>query len=175
MAEAVGHAIRTGEHLAVQAGTGTGKSLAELVPGVTDQAWRQVSVTARECLGLAKCPMGTDCFAEKARAEAGRVDIIVTNHALLAIDALQGYQVLPEHDLVIVDEAHDLVDRVTSVATAELGAAAIVAAARRCGRLIDQEVADRLVEAADGFTLVLGDLPAGRIDALPAALGATLA
>jgi ATP-dependent DNA helicase DinG len=147
----------------------------ELVPGVTEQAWRQVSVSARECLGLAKCPMGTDCFAEKARAEAGRVDIIVTNHALLAIDALQGYQVLPEHDLVIVDEAHDLVDRVTSVATAELGASAIVAAARRCGRLIDQEVADRLVEAADGFTLVLGDLPPGRIDELPAALGATLA
>src|SRR5439155_23372369 len=89
--------------------------------------------------------------------------------------ALQGYQVLPEHDLVIVDEAHDLVDRVTSVATAELGAAAIAAAARRCGRLIDQEVADRLVESADGFTLIVGDLPAGRMDALPSALGTTLA
>jgi ATP-dependent DNA helicase DinG len=147
----------------------------ELVPGVTEQAWRQVSVSARECLGLAKCPMGTDCFAEKARAEAGRVDIVVTNHALLAIDALQGYQVLPEHDLVIVDEAHDLVDRVTSVATAELGAAAIVAAARRCGRLIDQEIADRLAEAGDGFSLILGDVAPGRIDTLPDALGGALA
>jgi ATP-dependent DNA helicase DinG len=147
----------------------------ELVPGVTEQAWRQVSVSARECLGQAKCPMGTDCFAEKARAEAGRADLIVTNHALLAIDALQGYQVLPEHDLVIVDEAHDLVDRVTSAATSELGASAIAGAARRCGRLIDQEVADRLVEAADGFTLVLGDLPSGRIDALPSAMSNSLA
>jgi ATP-dependent DNA helicase DinG len=147
----------------------------ELVPGVTDQAWRQVSVSARECLGVARCPSGTDCFAEHARAEAGRVDIVVTNHALLAIDALQGYQVLPEHDLVIIDEAHDLVDRVTSVATAELAAAMITAAARRCGRLVDQDIADRLLEAADGFTLLLGDLETGRMDVLPTPLAGCLA
>jgi ATP-dependent DNA helicase DinG len=146
----------------------------ELVPGVTDQAWRQVSVSARECLGVSRCPIGMDCFAEKARGEAGRVDIVVTNHALLAIDALQGYQVLPEHDLVIVDEAHDLVDRVTSVATVELTAAAVTAAARRCGRLVDQEVADRLLEAGDGLSLLLGDLEAGRMDVLPTPLQATL-
>ena len=34
MAEAVDHAFETGEHLAVQAGTGTGKSLAYLVPAI---------------------------------------------------------------------------------------------------------------------------------------------
>jgi ATP-dependent DNA helicase DinG len=147
----------------------------ELVPGVSEQAWRQVSVSSRECLGVARCPVGMDCFAERARAEAGRADIIVTNHALLAIDALQGYQVLPDHDLVIVDEAHDLVDRVTSVATAELTAGAVTAAARRCGRLIDQEIADRLVEAGDGLATILEDLPAGRMDALPTGLGGTLA
>jgi ATP-dependent DNA helicase DinG len=147
----------------------------ELVPGVTDQAWRQVSVSARECLTVARCPSGTDCFAEHARAEAGRVDIVVTNHALLAIDALQGYQVLPEHDLVIIDEAHDLVDRVTSVATSELATAMITAAARRCGRLVDQDIADRLLEAADGFTLLLGDLEPGRMDVLPAPLAGCLA
>ena len=74
-----------------------------------------MSVTARECLGRRRCPVGDDCFAEKARAEAGRADIVVTNHALLAIDALEGHQVLPEHDVVVVDEAHELVDRVTGV------------------------------------------------------------
>ncbi|WP_158888291.1 ATP-dependent DNA helicase [Amycolatopsis anabasis] len=282
MAEAVGRAIRTGEHLAVQAGTGTGKSLAylvpairhavekeatvvvstatialqrqlvdrdlprlakalkkplgreptfailkgrrnylclhrldtgapdepedaalfdpfavsrigsevkrlyewssdtetgdrdELVPGVSEQAWRQVSVTAKECLGVARCPIGTDCFAERARAEAGRADVVVTNHALLAIDALQGYQVLPEHDLVIIDEAHDLVDRVTSVATAELTSSMISVAVRRCGKLIDADIADRLLESGDGLALVLDDLPAGRMDALPQALSGAL-
>lgn len=139
----------------------------ELVPGVTDQAWRQVSVTAKECLGASRCPIGTDCFAEKARAEAGRADVIVTNHALLAIDALQGYQVLPDHDVVIIDEAHDLVDRVTSVATGELTSAMCASAARRCGKLIDADVADRLLEAGDGLALIVDDLPAGRMDELP--------
>ncbi|MFJ9780484.1 ATP-dependent DNA helicase [Amycolatopsis sp. NPDC101161] len=139
----------------------------ELVPGVTDQAWRQVSVTAKECLGASRCPIGTDCFAEKARAEAGRADIIVTNHALLAIDALQGYQVLPDHDVVIIDEAHDLVDRVTSVATGELTSAMCASAARRCGKLIDADVADGLLEAGDGLALIVDDLPAGRMDELP--------
>ena len=90
----------------------------ELVPGVPDSAWRQVSVTARECLGANRCPAGEDCFAEKARGEAGRADIVVTNHALLAIDAMGEAQVLPEHDAVVVDEAHELVDRVTGAATA---------------------------------------------------------
>jgi len=146
----------------------------EVVPGVTEQAWRQVSVSARECLGAARCPIGTDCFAEKARAEAGRADLIVTNHALLAIDAMQGYQVLPEHDLVIVDEAHDLVDRVTSVATGELTPAMVVAAARRAGRVVDQEVADRLLEAGDGLALIMEDLPIGKLDLLPTPLEGTL-
>ncbi|OLF11497.1 ATP-dependent helicase [Actinophytocola xinjiangensis] len=147
----------------------------ELVPGVSEHAWRQVSVTARECLGAARCPIGTDCFAEKARAEAGRADIVVTNHALLAIDALQGFQVLPEHDLVIVDEAHDLVDRVTSVATGELTSAAVSAAARRSGRVVDQEIADRLLEAGDGFSAILEDVRDGRLDELPEPLAGALA
>lgn len=142
----------------------------ELVPGVSDQAWRQVSVTAKECLGASRCPIGTDCFAERSRAEAGKADVVVTNHALLAIDALQGYQVLPEHDLVIIDEAHDLVDRVTSVATGELTSGMVSAAARRCGKLVDDEVADQLLEASDGLALILDDLPSGRMDSLPQAL-----
>ncbi|EME64595.1 ATP-dependent DNA helicase [Amycolatopsis decaplanina] len=142
----------------------------ELVPGVSDQAWRQVSVTAKECLGASRCPIGTDCFAERSRAEAGKADVVITNHALLAIDALQGYQVLPEHDLVIIDEAHDLVDRVTSVATGELTSGMVSAAARRCGKLVDDEVADQLLEASDGLALILDDLPSGRMDSLPQAL-----
>ncbi|WP_308282492.1 ATP-dependent DNA helicase [Pseudonocardia nigra] len=139
----------------------------ELVPGVPDATWRQVSVTARECLGVAKCPVGEECFAERARAEAGKADIVVTNHALLAIDALEGRPVLPEHDVVVVDEAHELVDRVTGVATAELTSGTVGIAARRLGKLVDQAVADRLAEAGEGLALVLEDLPPGRWEALP--------
>jgi len=153
--------------------TGTGDR-DELVPGVPESAWRQVSVSARECLGASRCPVGDECFAEKARAEAGRADVVVTNHALLAIDALEGRPVLPEHDVVIVDEAHELVDRITGVATAELTSAAVVAAARRCGKLVDQAVADRLVEAGEGLALVLDDATPGRWDALPHAAAGVL-
>jgi ATP-dependent DNA helicase DinG len=146
----------------------------ELVPGVTDQAWRQVSVAAKECLGKDKCPFGTDCFAERARAEAGRADLVVTNHALLAIDALQGYQVLPEHDVVIIDEAHELVDRVTSVATSELTAGMVAAAVKRCGRQISEDIVDRLEEASEGLRQIYDDLPQGRLDDLPQPLDAVL-
>ncbi|OLR89464.1 ATP-dependent DNA helicase [Actinokineospora bangkokensis] len=146
----------------------------ELVPGVSEQAWRQVSVSARECLGVSRCPVGTDCFAERARAEAGRADVVVTNHALLAIDALGTAQVLPEHDVVVVDEAHDLVDRVTSAATGELSAAAVAVAARRTGRLVEEDLADRLAEAGDGLAMLLEDVAVGRLDALPEPLKVTL-
>src|SRR5690625_1509647 len=70
----------------------------DLVPGVPDLAWRQVSVTSRECLGASRCPQGEDCFAELAKQKASQVDIVVTNHALLAIDAAAETNILPEQD-----------------------------------------------------------------------------
>lgn len=147
----------------------------ELAPGVTDRAWRQVSVSSRECLGKSRCSFGEDCFAERARAEAAHADIVVTNHALLAIDAISGIQILPEHDVVVVDEAHELVDRVTGVATAELSTTAIGTAARRCVKLIDEQEVDRLEAAGEAWHAALDDLPPGRWDTLPGGIDRTLA
>ena len=154
----------------------------ELVPGVPEAAWRQVSVSAQECIGAQRCPFGSRCFAEKARDEAIRADIVVTNHALLAIDATSEIDVLPDHDVVIIDEAHDLVDRVTSATTGELSGPAVDMAARRAGRLTESAapegngiaVAERLREAAAALAIDLGDAPAGRLDELPDTLAATL-
>jgi ATP-dependent DNA helicase DinG len=146
----------------------------ELVPGVSDRAWRQVSVSARECLGLSRCPVGMDCFAEQARARAGRAEVVVTNHALLAIDAMGDHPVLPDHDVVIVDEAHDLVDRVTNAATEELTAPMIETAARRCGRLVTAQIADELAATGDGLALLLSDASAQRWDTLSAAVASGL-
>src|SRR5579875_406413 len=212
MANAVARAIETGEHLAVQAGTGTGKSLAYLVPAArhavsgggtvvvsTATIALQRQLVERDLPRLAEalapalgrapafailkgrrnylCLMrlrgGPQDDAGQALFDpgqasaigrqvqrlhewaattssgdrAGRADIVVTNHALLAIDAMEDFGVLPEHDVVIVDEAHDLVDRVTSVACGELSPAGSEAAARRCGRMIGEEAAARLREA----------------------------
>jgi ATP-dependent DNA helicase DinG len=146
----------------------------ELIPGVDDRAWRQVSVNARECIGAQKCPFGSRCFAEQARETAGEADVVVTNHALLAIDAMENYIVLPDHDVVVIDEAHDLVDRVTSVASGELSATAVEAAVRRCGRLVGDDLTGRLRDAGEGLGLALADTEAGRLDILSEQLEAAL-
>lgn len=138
----------------------------DLKPGVPDRSWSQVSVSARECLGVARCPFGTECFSERARAQAGRADVVVTNHALLAIDAVAESAVLPEHALLVVDEAHELVDRVTSVATAELTSASLGVAARRIARLVDPELVQRLEATTANFASLIHDGTPGRIDRL---------
>ncbi|RUP82921.1 MULTISPECIES: ATP-dependent DNA helicase [unclassified Kocuria] len=122
----------------------------DVQPGVSDAAWRQVSVTAKECLGR-KCPLVEECFAERARAQAGEADVVITNHALLAINAFEGLSVLPEHDVVIVDEAHELRDRVTGAVTASLSAAAVRAAGTgvRKHTAASGEALERAAEAFD--------------------------
>ncbi|MER7208475.1 ATP-dependent DNA helicase [Streptosporangium sp. NPDC000239] len=147
----------------------------ELVPGVNEQAWRQFSVSSRECLGATRCPSGAECFAELARARAGESDVVVTNHALLAIDAMEDFSLLPEHEVVVVDEAHELVDRVTSVVSGELSEAMVSVTVRRVGRLIEQAISDRLMEAGEQLKDLLAVAPAGRLDELPPVLGMTLA
>lgn len=147
----------------------------ELTPGVPDRSWSQVSVSARECIGVARCPFGTDCFAEKARSRAGSADVVVTNHALLAIDAISDAAVLPEHHLLVVDEAHELVDRVTSVATGELSATSLGIAHRRAARLVDQELAQRLEAATATLSSAIHDTEPGRIDVLDDELATYLA
>jgi ATP-dependent DNA helicase DinG len=138
----------------------------ELVPGVPDRSWSQVSVSARECIGVSRCPYSADCFSEKARAKAGSADVVVTNHALLAIDAIADASVLPEHKLLVVDEAHELADRVTGVATGELSATVLGAAQRRIGRLVADELADRLEAAGANLASAIYDAEPGRIDHL---------
>ncbi|HEY8474536.1 MAG TPA: ATP-dependent DNA helicase [Natronosporangium sp.] len=143
----------------------------ELDPGVDDTAWRQVSMPARECVGAAKCPYGAECFAEASRERARSADIVVTNHSLLAIDMLTGRLILPPHRLLVVDEAHELADRVSSAAQAELTADAVERAARRARRLVEPEVYEALVEAGDALAVGLSESRAGRIvGPLPAGL-----
>ncbi|MGB7448076.1 MAG: ATP-dependent DNA helicase [Ornithinimicrobium sp.] len=131
----------------------------ELVPGVSNRAWRQVSVSARECLGQ-KCPLAAECHVEVARATARDVDVVVTNHAFMAIDAFEGRHLLPEHDLLVIDEAHELTDRVTSTVTAEMSAASVTASARKAAR---HGAVDDLTDAADELGIQLEALPDGRL------------
>lgn len=139
----------------------------ELDPGVPDRAWRQVSVTAQECLGASRCPHGAECFAELAREKTADVDIIVTNHALLAIDALSDAQILPEHDVVIIDEAHELDGRITAVATAELSPTTLKNIAKRSAKLHNNKKEEALEGLAEDFSSQLLTVQDGRWTRMP--------
>jgi ATP-dependent DNA helicase DinG len=165
------HARAWAEEQAAIAGTGDRD---RLDPGVGDRAWAQVSVSARECLGATKCPYGSECFAERARARAADVDILVTNHALLAIDALEGVPVLPEHDAVVVDEGHELAARVTGVATQDLWPGVVERSAKRARPFVEDGDSAELSDTAEALRRALGDAEPGRLDSLPPALAAAV-
>ena len=147
----------------------------EVVPGVLERAWRQVSVSAEECLGAQRCPQAGECFSELAREQARAVDVIVANHSYVAIDAFGGRQLLPEHDILIVDEAHELADRVTSAITDELTVTAVEVAARRARRAGVADT-DALDAAAERFGAALEECPVGRLPhGLPEPLASSVA
>jgi ATP-dependent DNA helicase DinG len=73
-------------------------------------AWSAVSVGVDECPGAHRCPSGADCFTERARAKAAVADVVIVNLHLLGTDLRSGGAVLPEHEALVVDEAHGLED-----------------------------------------------------------------
>lgn len=119
---------------------------------VDARVWRAFSVTARECPGAQRCPVGDDCWAEKAREQANQADIVITNHALLALDLLQDLPVLPAHDSLIVDEAHELADRATAAVTDELTMAAVSRAKGRARTGAEPELLDRWDQAETAYS-----------------------
>ncbi len=135
----------------------------DLVPGVNDRVWNAVSVSARECLTAAKCPFGTECFAEAAREHAREADVIVTNHALLAIDTFDSdIQVLPDHDAVVIDEAHELVSRATGANSGELTPSIVDRTARRIRKHVDEKTQLVLEQASELFREVVESADARR-------------
>ncbi|HET9871257.1 MAG TPA: ATP-dependent DNA helicase [Propionibacteriaceae bacterium] len=134
-------------------------------PTHTERGWQQVSIPVRECLGVQRCPQGDSCFVERSREQARAADLVVTNHALLAINAMHGGTALPEHDAVIIDEAHELVSRVTGAASADLSPQMVERVARRALAFLEDELGLELLESADLLRSALEDSPLERIEA----------
>ncbi len=143
-------------------------------PTHTGPAWAQVSIPVRECLGAQRCPYGSECFVERSRDHARSAQLVVTNHALLAIDAMHGGTVLPEHDAVIVDEAHELVSRVTGAASHELSPQLIERVGRRCLPWLDDDLALEFLDAGEALRAALDDEPLARIEDAEGPLAETL-
>ena len=167
--EKLGAQVKRLREWAEETDTGDRDSLED---AVSDRAWRQVSVTGSQCIG-ASCPMVQDCFAERSREVAREVDVVVTNHALLAIDAFDNHGIIPDHDVVVFDEAHDLTARVTSAVTDVLSPGMLRGTVRELRGLgvaatalddAGEELRAALELAPDGR--VLGDLPERLADAV---------
>ena len=133
---------------------------------VTDRTWRQVSVSARECLGT-RCPDRVDCFSEKAREAAKEADVVVANHTLLALHVLSEAAVLPEHEAVVLDEAHEFVASATDALTHELSASAVRRAAGAAASWLTDAVKARLDEAHDALEGMLATTEPGWVRQLP--------
>jgi ATP-dependent DNA helicase DinG len=78
-----------------------------------DRAWAMVSVGPRECPGAHRCPEGGRCFTERARQRAAEADVVVVNTHLYGAHVASGGAVLPAHDVVVFDEAHEMEDVMT--------------------------------------------------------------
>ena len=120
-------------------------------PEVDRRVWLANSTSGRECVGADECRFGSECFAVNAKAKAQTADIVVTNHTLLAIEIVDSHPILPDRDAVILDEAHEFMDRTTQAVTEELTSGRVARAANMVRRHMPGKLADAFVKAAEGF------------------------
>jgi ATP-dependent DNA helicase DinG len=133
-------------HLVAWAEVSPSGDRAELDFEPDPRAWAAVSVGARECPGAHRCPSGSACFTEQARARAATADIVVVNTHLYASHVASGGAVLPDHDLVVFDEAHELEDVMTEGLGVELTPGRLRTLAQITGGLVGDD-SQGLVEA----------------------------
>ena len=152
-------------------------------PDVDRRVWYANSVSGRECLCKDDCAYGSQCFAVNAKAKAQTADVVVTNHTLLAIEIVDSHPILPERDAVILDEAHEFMDRTTQAVTEELTVARVERAAKMAKKHLPGKASDAFAKAADNFADALNDFAtdvrndptkAGRLPELPAQLEAPI-
>lgn len=109
---------------------------AELPREPSERAWAAVSVSARECPGANRCPSGSVCFAEGARLRANEADVVITNLHLYGLDLAAGGVILPDHELTVIDEAHQLEEIVSATSGVDLTGGRFTDLARRTRGII---------------------------------------
>jgi ATP-dependent DNA helicase DinG len=139
---------------------------AELEFEPNPRAWGALSVSARECPGAFRCPSGTICFAEKARERAAAADVVVVNTHLYATHVASDGAVLPEHDVVVLDEAHAVEDVMTAALGVEITPGRLRAVAQGARGLVGADGApfvEGMGEVADRLDSVLAPLAGRRV------------
>jgi len=131
--------------------TSTGDA-AELSWTPSDNAWRAVSVGSDECPGAERCPLGDPCFAEQARRRAAAADVIVVNTHLYGLDVASGGAILPDHDVVVFDEAHVLEDIMSDTVGVQVAPGRFTALAAIVRRIVeDPQLVGSIAEIADSL------------------------
>jgi len=152
-------------------------------PEVDRRVWAANSLSGRECVGADVCAYGHQCFAALAKGRAQSADIVITNHTLLAIEIVDSHPILPERDAVILDEAHEFMDRTTQAVTEELTSARVIRAAAMARKYMPGKLADTFTKAADDFYDTMADYGQdvrqnptmqGRLEEIPASLEAPI-
>ena len=148
-------------------------------PDVDRRVWYANSVSGRECIGKDECAFGSECFSALAKEKAQSADVVVTNHTLLAIEIVESHPILPERDAIILDEAHEFMDRTTQAVTEELTISRVARAAKMAAKHMPGKAAIAFDKAADEFASALDNFAAdvrrdpskaGRLAELPAEL-----
>jgi ATP-dependent DNA helicase DinG len=152
-------------------------------PEVDRRVWAANSLSGRECVGADVCAYGHQCFAALAKGRAQSADIVITNHTLLAIEIVDSHPILPERDAVILDEAHEFMDRTTQAVTEELTSARVIRAAAMARKHMPGKLSDTFTKAADDFHDTMADYGQdvrqnptmqGRLEEIPASLEAPI-
>ena len=148
--EPVSHLVRAEVvRLAEWAGSTHSGDGAELDWSPSDAAWRTVSVGSDECPGAERCPMGRECWAEHARDRAQTAGVVVVNTHLYGIDVAASGAIIPEHEVVVFDEAHGLEDIMSDTVGVELAPGRFVALAASVRSILaDADVAGGIAELA---------------------------
>lgn len=137
---------------------------AELDWPTSESAWRAVSVGSDECPGANRCPSGDSCFAEFARFRASEADIVVVNSHLYGAHVASGGALLPEHDVLIVDEAHGLEDTMSDSVALTIHAGRLHFLASALRRIIaDSTLPTKMSQAADSLSRTLEPLLGQRL------------
>ena len=151
--------------------------MADISWSPSERAMRAVSVGSDECPGARRCPVGGTCFSEIARFKASEADIVVVNTHLYGLHVASGGQLLPEHEVLIVDEAHGLEDIMSDTVGVSLHAGNFNFFAGVVKRIIaDPKVISDIVNIGMMLEEVLSGLHNQRISApLPLEITAVLA
>lgn len=144
------------EELITWAKTSSTGDFEELPHLPSEKARTAVSVGLDECPGKNKCPSGENCFSENARLAAEDADVVVVNIHLYGNHISSGGNILPEHEVVIFDEAHQLESVVSDTVGVQLTSGRFSSLGSAIRKVVaDPNITNRLEDAGLQFSASL--------------------